>query len=66
MPDYRLYLINELGHIMSAGNFFAEEDTAAIRAVEQARGCFPMELWCGARKVHQWCARSVESVELSD
>lgn len=54
MPGYRLYWMNELGHIEQVGEFHAEDDPSAIAAVERSRGRAPLELWCGARKVKHW------------
>ena len=65
MPDFRLYLINELGHIEAAGNFFADDDPTAVAAVERTRGRLPLELWCGSRKVHHWDAVPMRLRELS-
>lgn len=54
MPDFRLYLVNELGHIKAVGEFHADDDLTAVAAVERARGDAPLELWCGSHKVKHW------------
>jgi hypothetical protein len=54
MPDYRLYFMNDGGHIEEAGEFQADDDATAIAAVNRARGNGRMELWCGTHKVMRW------------
>ncbi len=61
MSDYRLYWMNELGHIEQVGEFESDDDAIAIAAVEHARGNAPMELWCGTQKVKHWDAMPVGS-----
>lgn len=65
MPGYRLYFMNELGHIERAGEFDADDDTAAIAAVDRARGNTPAELWCRTHKVKRWDAIPVSSPTVS-
>lgn len=51
MPDYRLYFLDRhSGHIRSALDLRAEDDSTAIDLAEQT-GSEPWELWTGARKV---------------
>jgi hypothetical protein len=61
MLHYRLYWINELGHIEQAGEFDAENDAMAITAVERVRGKASLELWRGTQKVKNWNASPVSS-----
>lgn len=61
MLHYRLYWMNELGHIEQAGEFDAENDATAIAAVERVRGRASLELWCGSQKVKHWDAIPVSS-----
>jgi hypothetical protein len=65
MPGYRLYFMNELGHIEQVGEFDADDDDIAIAAVERARGIAPMELWCRTHKVKHWDAIPVSSPTVS-
>lgn len=65
MPGYRLYFLNDLGHIEQVGEFDADDDTAAIAAVERARGNAQMELWCGTHKVMHWDAILASSPTVS-
>lgn len=65
MPDYRLYLMNEGGHIVQVGEFAADDDASAIAAVHRARGSGQMELWCGTHKVMHWDASPVHSPTVS-
>ena len=65
MPDYRLYLMNEGGHIVQVGEFDADDDASAIAAVNRARGNGQMELWCGTHKVMHWDASPVNSPTVS-
>lgn len=65
MSDYRLYWMNELGHIERVGEFDAEDDATAIATVEQSRGHSPLELWCGTRKVKCWDVSPVSSPNVS-
>lgn len=65
MPNYRLYWMNELGHIEQVGEFDSDDDATAIAAVERARGNAPMELWCGTQKVKHWDAIPVSSPTVS-
>ncbi len=65
MPGYRLYFMNEGGHIEQVGEFDADDDATAIAAVERARGSDSMELWCGTQKVKHWDAIQVCSPKVS-
>lgn len=65
MSDYRLYLMNDGGHIVQVGEFHAHDNTTAIGAVERARGNDQMELWCGTHKVMHWDAKAVNLPEVS-
>ena len=61
MLHYRLYWMNELGHIEQAGECDAENDATAIAAVEHVRGRASLELWCDSQKVKHWDAIPVSS-----
>lgn len=55
MPEYRLYYLDGADHILSAENFNAADDAAAI-AEAHARCdrhlvCHAAELWQGSRRV---------------
>ena len=65
MPGYRLYWMNELGHIERVGEFDADDDDQAIVAVERSGVHAPVELWCGTQKVKQWDAVPVSAPTLS-
>ena len=65
MPDYRLYFMNDGGHIAQVGEFNADDDTTAIAAVNSAGGNGQMELWCGTRKVMHWDASPANSSKVS-
>lgn len=65
MPGYRLYFMNELGHIEQVGEFDADDDDTAIAAVERARGIAPMELWSRTHKVKHWDAIPMRSPTVS-
>lgn len=59
MPDYRLYLMNlHSGHIEGAETFQSADDDEALGHVNQRNLEGPAELWCGARKVARFEARS--------
>lgn len=65
MPGYRLYFMNDLGHIEQVGEFVADDEATAIAAVERARGGAAMELWCGTHKVKHWEAIPIISPTVS-
>ena len=65
MPSYRLYWMNELGHIEQVGEFDSDDDATAVAAVEYARGNSSMELWCGTQKVKHWDAVPVSPPTVS-
>ena len=65
MPGYRLYFLNDLGHIEQVGEFDADDDATAIAAVERARSNAQMELWCGTDKVMHWDACLASSPTVS-
>lgn len=47
MYDFRLYFINDGGHIQQVDEFSADDDIAAIAAANSAGGTGRMERWCG-------------------
>ena len=65
MPSYRLYFMNDRGHIEQVGEFDADDHTDAIAAVDCARGNSQMELWCGTHKVMHWDASPISSPSVS-
>ena len=53
MAYYRLYFLNQHGHIQRVEDFEAADDVTAIAKAARER-CRPMELWCAGRRVEQW------------
>lgn len=52
MLNYRLYRLKEAdGPFIAFEDFKAEDDVEAVRIVKPGTGMWPMELWCGKRKV---------------
>ncbi len=49
MPDYRLYLLNDRGHIHSAKDLQCSSDEEAVEKAEQFRDGRALELWQQAR-----------------
>lgn len=62
MPYYRLYFLDETGHIWLADPMDCDDDDAAIAAVEAHRAkrnhLHAMELWQQGRRVKQFPPRS--------
>jgi hypothetical protein len=58
MASYRLYFLNDAGHIIGAADLFADTDSEALsRALDIAMGR-PVELWQAARRVLAWPANA--------
>jgi hypothetical protein len=53
MRDYKLYLLDQNGHIQSAVDLQCEDDADAIQLAESLVDG-PMELWEGARVVRKF------------
>jgi hypothetical protein len=53
MCGYRLYILNEKGHIRSAMELECEDDAHAIHLAETSLSA-PMELWQGTRLVRKF------------
>lgn len=51
---YRLYFLNDLGHISKSHEYFADDDTAAIKVADAWREGRRMELWQSGRIVKRW------------
>lgn len=49
--DYRLYLLNDAGHIVEAVELECGDDAEAIEAAEKHRGRNDVELWEHSRLV---------------
>jgi hypothetical protein len=58
MLSYRLYFLNNEGHIVRASELSAETDQQAIYQAQQASNGAPTELWEGARCILPWPAAS--------
>jgi hypothetical protein len=56
--QYRLYFLNDLGHITKSHEFFATDDTDAVRISEGWREGRSMELWTHDRKVRAWSSQT--------
>ena len=57
MNYYRLYLLSHSdGHFVGCEEIEAADDVAAVRAAELRRGTYPLELWCGKRRVKSFAA----------
>ena len=54
MLYYRLYFMNDGGHIVRFEELEAPADEAAINRARAYEGGQPMELWCQDRKVHRF------------
>lgn len=54
MSHYRLYLLNENGHIFGYEAFEAEDDANAISKAELLDDTRRKELWCEGRRIKQW------------
>jgi len=58
MPDYRLYCLDERGHIHHPHDFRADDDAAALTAAtDREHPQRDSELWQGARMVAKLPAR---------
>ena len=56
MCGYRLYILNDKGHIRSAIDLECEDDAHAIHLAETSLNA-PLELWQGARLVKKLDSR---------
>ena len=54
MAYYRLYFLNQFGHIDQFREYEAPDDPAAVAQGADWRGPDAMELWCGRRRVKRW------------
>ena len=62
MSYYRLYFMSSFtGHIERFEDFDADDDAQAVSLAEIKQGAFPMELWCGRRRVEQLAALDLAS-----
>ena len=52
--QYRLYLLDDVGHISKAHPFEADDDSKAIEIAEGWREGRRMELWQRDRRVKRW------------
>jgi len=52
MADYRLYFLDEQGHVRRALDMECRDDAQAIAVVTEHLSDQAMELWQGSRKVH--------------
>ena len=61
---YRLYFMNTSnGHIDCAEDLQARDDQEAIDTAQPLVASMPIELWCGARKVHRFETASTRLLE---
>jgi hypothetical protein len=51
MPEYRLYRLDEAGHIKGVIGFDGPDDDAAIAEAIRVDHAANIEIWAGARKV---------------
>jgi hypothetical protein len=51
MAGYRLYFLNEAGHIVDAADALHDTDNEAVAWAERQRDVRELELWSGARIV---------------
>ena len=51
ITEYKLYSLDETGHIVSAKDLLAHDDLAALREAETACQKNAVEVWQGARRV---------------
>lgn len=51
MTDYRVYILNDKGHIQSDTLIESADDAQAIEAAKKIRGARNVELWDGERLV---------------
>jgi hypothetical protein len=60
MGDYRLYFMDRFsGHIEQRREFFASDDSDAIRIAADWSTGQAMELWAGEHKLKRWEAENV-------
>lgn len=52
--QYRLYCLDGVGHITKSHEFHARDDNEAIKIANAWRNHGRAELWCRARKVHDF------------
>lgn len=53
MVRYRFYSLDERGHVVSAQDYEAVDDIAALEAAQKLCSLHPMEIWDGSRRVAQ-------------
>lgn len=58
MSYYRLYYLNQLGHIRQAVDWECDGDRSALAMAEQRADGRAMELWSGDRRVAEFAARA--------
>ena len=59
MLYYRLYMLADLdGRFIGFEEIEAPDDVEAARLSERFRGTYPLELWCGKRKVKAFPAKA--------
>lgn len=51
MTDYRVYILNDKGHIQSDALIVSENDAQAIEAAKKLVGVRHVEMWDGERLV---------------
>ena len=51
MLDYRLYVLNQSGHVVDASVLHCTDDDHAVDLARQAAIASDVELWMGDRKV---------------
>jgi hypothetical protein len=61
MHDYKLYYLDEAGHIVQAVVLNADDDEAAVAEAESRRDQRRMELWRRARLVRELPALNAET-----
>jgi len=61
MHDYKLYYLDNAGHIVQAVALNADDDEAAVAEAESRRDQRRMELWSRARLVRELPALNAET-----
>jgi len=61
MHDYKLYYLDNAGHIVQAVALYADDDEAAVAVAESRRDQRRMELWSRARLVRELPALNAET-----
>ena len=60
MSYYRLYYLNQHGHIRQAVDWECDGDGSALTMAEQRADGRAMELWSGDRRVAEFAARAAQ------